>query len=100
LHWSSCRLAEHLIHFEQDADVARARLNTFLGRDPVTPINVRGDYAVPARMPETESLEKLALTSRPDLAQAQAAVQKLGDTVRDFWPRRSRRISGAGTRLA
>jgi outer membrane protein TolC len=50
------RLAEHLMHFEQDADVARARLNTLLGRDPVTPINVRGDYAVPARMPETESL--------------------------------------------
>jgi outer membrane protein TolC len=70
------RLAEHLIHFEQDADVARARLNTLLGRGPVTPINVRGDYAVPARIPETETLEKLALTSRPDLAQAQAAVQK------------------------
>ena len=70
------RLAEHLIHFEQDADVARARLNTLLGRDPATPINVRGDYAVPAHLPETEALEKLALASRPDLAQAQAAVQK------------------------
>ena len=70
------RLAEHLIHFEQDADVARARLNTLLGRDPAAPINVRGDYAVPAHLPETESLEKLALASRPDLAQAQAAVQK------------------------
>ena len=70
------RLAEHLIHFEQDADIARARLNTLLGRDPATPINVRGDYAVPAHLPETKSLEKLALASRPDLAQAQAAVQK------------------------
>jgi outer membrane protein, heavy metal efflux system len=28
------RLAEHLIHFEQDAEVARARLNTLLGHDP------------------------------------------------------------------
>ena len=45
------RLAEHLIHFEQDADVARARLNTLLGRDPATPINVHGDYAVPQRLP-------------------------------------------------
>ncbi len=70
------RLAEHLIHFEQDADVARARLNTLLGHDPATPINVRGDYAVPAHLPDTEGLEKLALASRPDLAQAQAAVQK------------------------
>lgn len=70
------RLAEHLIHFEQDAEVARARLNTLLGRDPAAPINVRGDYAVPAHLPDTEGLEKLALASRPDLAQAQAAVQK------------------------
>lgn len=70
------RLAEHLIQFEQDADVARARLNTLLGHDPATPINVRGDYAVPAHLPDTEGLEKLALASRPDLTQAQAAVQK------------------------
>lgn len=70
------RLAEHLIHFDQDAEIARARLNTLLGRDPAAPINIRGDYAIPAQLPATESLEKLALASRPDLAQAQAAVQK------------------------
>ena len=34
---SLTRLAEHLIHFEQDADLARARLNTLLGRDRVQP---------------------------------------------------------------
>jgi outer membrane protein TolC len=70
------RLAEHLIHFEQDADVACARLNTLLGRDPAIPINVRGDYGIPAQLPGTETLEKLALASRPDLAQAQAALEK------------------------
>ncbi len=70
------QLAEHLIHFEQDADVARARLNTLLGRDPATLISVQGDYAVPAELPTTQALEKLALASRPDLAQAQAAVEK------------------------
>jgi outer membrane protein, heavy metal efflux system len=69
-------LAEHLIHFEQDADVARAQLNTLLGRDPATPISARGEYDVPAHLPQTEALEKLALASRPDLAQAQAAVEK------------------------
>jgi cobalt-zinc-cadmium efflux system outer membrane protein len=69
-------LAEHLIHFEKDADVARARLNTLLGRDPATAINVRGDYAVPAHLPGIETLEKLASASRPDLAQAQAALEK------------------------
>lgn len=70
------RLAEHLIHFEKDADVARARLNTLLGRDPATPINVSGDYGIPDPLPGTETLEKLALASRPDLAQAQAALEK------------------------
>ena len=70
------RLAEHLIHFEQDADVARARLNTLLGRDPARAVNVRGDYAVPQHLPGIEDLEKTALASRPDLAQAQAAVEK------------------------
>ena len=70
------RLAEHMIHFEQDAEVARARLNTLLGRDPAEAINIRGDYGIPQRLPATEALEKLALASRPDLAQAQAAVDK------------------------
>ena len=70
------KLAEHLIHFEQDADVARARLNTLLGHDPAVPINVRGDYSIPQHLPGTEALEKLALASRPDLAQAQAALER------------------------
>jgi cobalt-zinc-cadmium efflux system outer membrane protein len=70
------RLAEHLIHFEKDADVARARLNTLVGRDPATSIQVRGDYGIPDHLPGTEALEKLALASRPDLAQAQAALEK------------------------
>jgi outer membrane protein, heavy metal efflux system len=70
------RLAEHLIHFEKDADVARARLNTLLGRDPTTAINVRGNYGIPDHLPGTETLEKLALALRPDLAQAQAAIDK------------------------
>lgn len=70
------RLAEHLIHFEKDADVARARLNTLLGRDPATSLNVRGDYGIPEHLPGTETLEKLALASRPDLAQAHAATEK------------------------
>ncbi len=70
------RLAEHLIHFEQDADMAAARLNTLMGREPTTPVSVRGDYAIPQTLPATEALEKLALASRPDLAEAQAALQK------------------------
>jgi outer membrane protein, heavy metal efflux system len=70
------RLAEHLIHFEQDAEIARARLNTLLARDPATPIEVGGDYSVPAQLPDKDSLQKLALASRPDLAQIRAAIEK------------------------
>lgn len=70
------RLVEHLIHFEQDAEVARARLNTLVGRDPATSIQVRGEYAVPAHLPGIENLEKTALAWRPDLAQARTAVEK------------------------
>jgi len=70
------RLAEHLIHFEQDAEVARARLNTLLGHDPVASISARGDYSIPQQLPGIEALEKLALASRPDLAQAQAGLEK------------------------
>jgi cobalt-zinc-cadmium efflux system outer membrane protein len=70
------RLAEHLIRFEQDAEIARARLNTLLGHDPSASINVRGDYAIPRQLAATEALEKLALASRPDLAQARVALEK------------------------
>ena len=68
-------LAEHLIHFEQDAELARIRLNTLLGRDPSTQIAVAGGYATAMQLPGTEELEKLALVSRPDLAQAQVMLE-------------------------
>jgi outer membrane protein TolC len=70
------RLAEHLIHFEQDAEIARSRLNALMGRNPALPIRVVGDYRIPARLPGAEDLEKMALQSRPDLAQARAVIQK------------------------
>lgn len=70
------RLAEHVVHFEKDADLARARLNTLLGRDPSSEISVQGDYAISAHLPDLEALEKLALSSRPDLAQAEAMLEK------------------------
>ena len=73
---SLTRLVEHLIRFEQDAELARARLNTLLGRDPSEVINVRGERTVSAALPSLETLEKAALQSRPDLLQAQATAEK------------------------
>lgn len=73
---SVTRLAEHLIHFEQDIEVAQAHLDTLLARDPHEPINVRGDYGISIALPSLETLEREALQSRPDLVQAQAAADK------------------------
>jgi cobalt-zinc-cadmium efflux system outer membrane protein len=73
---SMTRLTEHLIHFEQDIELAQARLDTLLGRDPHEPINVRGDYETTIKLPSLETLEKAALQLRPDLVQAQASAEK------------------------
>jgi outer membrane protein TolC len=73
---SLTRLAEHLIRFGQDAELARARLDTLLGRDPREPINVRGEYESAISLPSLQTLEQSALRSRPDLLQAKAAADK------------------------
>jgi outer membrane protein TolC len=73
---SVTRLAEHLIHFEQDIEIAQARLDTLLGHDPDGPINVRGEVETSLALPSLETLERAALQSRPDLLQAQAAAER------------------------
>ena len=73
---SLTRLAEHLIRFEQDGDLARARLNTLIGREPSGPINVRGQDEAPTVLTALETLEQVALQYRPDLLEAQAAADK------------------------
>ncbi len=70
------RLAEHMIRFRRDAEVARARLNTLVGRDPATPLRVQGDYGVTASLPSETSLEQLALQVRPGLQEAETAAAK------------------------
>ncbi|HUV97306.1 MAG TPA: TolC family protein [Acidobacteriaceae bacterium] len=70
------QLAEHMIRFDRDADLARARLNTLLGRGPAAPLNVHGVYAVLAPLPDEQALEELALHSRPDLVAARVAAER------------------------
>jgi outer membrane protein, heavy metal efflux system len=69
-------LAEHMIRFDRDAEVARARLNTLLGRSPDSPIEVRGEHAVLEALPSVESLIAMAINTRPDLVAAKAAAQR------------------------
>jgi outer membrane protein, heavy metal efflux system len=70
------RLAEHMIQFDHDAELARARLNTLLGRAPNSPLRVTGDHAVLDTLPQAQDLDDLALRSRPDLLAAQQAAER------------------------
>jgi outer membrane protein, heavy metal efflux system len=70
------RLAEHMIQFDHDAELARARLNTLLRRSPDAPLRVAGEHAVLASLPQTKSLNDLALRSRPDLLAAEKAAER------------------------
>jgi len=70
------RLAEHMIRFDQDADLARANLNTLLARDPAAPLTVAGDYAVLGPLPQAQALQEQAVRSRPDLVAARVAAAR------------------------
>ena len=70
------QLAEHMIRFDQDADLARAHLNTLLGRSPGSPVQVIGEHAVLGTLPQAESLDDLAMRTRPDLLAAQLAAER------------------------
>ncbi|WP_348262668.1 TolC family protein [Telmatobacter sp. DSM 110680] len=70
------RLAEHMIRFDRDAEVARTHLNTLMGRQPETAIEVQGDYALETNLPSLELLVTTAMHTRPDLAEAAAAEER------------------------
>lgn len=70
------QLAEHMIHFDRDAEVARTRINTLLGRRPGTPIEVSGRHAVFGSLPPVDFLISTAMSSRPDLVAAKAAAER------------------------
>jgi outer membrane protein TolC len=69
-------LAEHMIRFDHDAALAQARLNTLLGRAPDTPVRVTGEFAVVDALPEAQTLDAMALQSRPDLMAAEQAAAR------------------------
>lgn len=70
------RLAEHMIQFDHDAELAKARLNTLLRRNPDAPLRVVGEHTELATLPTVKSLEDLALQSRPDLLAAEKAAER------------------------
>lgn len=70
------RLAQHMIQFDHDAEIAQSRLNTLLGRSADAPLRVIGEHAVLASLPNAKSLNELALQSRPDLLAAEKAAER------------------------
>lgn len=61
------RLVEHELMFQREAEMARAELNTLMGRPPDQPIDVTGDYRLRQQLPSQRELEVMALENRPEL---------------------------------
>lgn len=76
---SLTKLIDHLVMLEQDAELSRATFNTLLGRSPDSPLEVIGQYSVPAEMPGFVELQQLALVNRPELSAATAMIKQAQD---------------------
>jgi cobalt-zinc-cadmium efflux system outer membrane protein len=76
------KLADHLAMFLQDGDLARARLNTLIGRDPDSPLEVLGEYTPASALPSVDELKRIAVEHRPELKAIEAATRQLETKVR------------------
>ena len=76
------KLEDHLAMFLQDGDLARVRLNTLMGRDPASPLEVVGEYAASGTLPTIVELKQIALDHRPELKAMEAATRQLETRVR------------------
>ena len=76
------KLADHLAMLLQDGDLSRARLNTLLGRDPGTPLEVAGEYAAPRSLPTVAELQQTASEHRPELKAIEAGIRQLETKTR------------------
>ena len=76
------KLAEHAAMFLQDGDLARTRLNTLMGRDPAAPLEVAGEYTLPAPLPTVAQVRQIALENRPELKAIEAGIRQLETKVR------------------
>jgi outer membrane protein TolC len=75
------KLADHLAMFLQDGDLSRAGLNTLMGRDPASALEVAGEYAPPGALPAVSVLKEIALDHRPELKASEAATRRMETNV-------------------
>lgn len=66
---------QDLVDAQADNAVARATLNTLLGRPPYSPVNLLDDYTDPAPPPSWEALQHEALKNRPEMLIARLQVE-------------------------
>jgi outer membrane protein TolC len=76
---SLTKLVEHLVMIEEDGELARTNLNTLLGRDPASSIEVTGIHEIPAQLPSLANLERAALDNRPELVAVTARIKRSQD---------------------
>ena len=76
------KLADHLVMFLQDGDLARARLNTLMGRNPSSPLEIAGEYRSVAPLPSFGSLQEIAIKNRPELRRIETAIRQSETRVR------------------
>jgi outer membrane protein TolC len=76
------KLADHLVMFLQDGDLARARLNTLMGRNPSAPLEVAGEYRAITSLPSATVLQQTAVENRPELRAIEAAIRQSETRVR------------------
>jgi outer membrane protein, heavy metal efflux system len=70
------RLVEHLVMLRQTGQLARATLNQLIGNDPAAPLQVTGEYHIPAKLPNLSELEDLAIASRPELRASATTIDQ------------------------
>src|SRR2546428_517627 len=84
------RLHDDLITFEQQADLASARLNILLDRPPDAPIGPLVEPHERVLVPAAADLQRLALEQQPELQSARVQVEKtqaeLAVAQRDYKP--------------
>ncbi len=76
------KLADHLVMFIQDGNLARARLNTLMGRDPSSPLEVAGGYGGVSALPAVADLQRMAIENRPELKSIRTAIRQTETQVR------------------
>jgi outer membrane protein, heavy metal efflux system len=72
------RLSDHMIELEQERDLARAELNTLLGREPSTPTEVIGTYRTTVALPVAAEMQRIALEHRPEFEGLRSQVSIAG----------------------